>query len=220
MGAEQEGWYTDPYGRHEARWLSDGVPTKLVRDGGVEAFDEPPDGPPTQAWTPIAPPPGSATATDTLRADDLEAQTMPTLDQLDRAETSAAITTVAHPWFIARSSVRAGAAEPGPDIQLTGARRALLVAGGVLSGLLLVAASAVWVAQVVVLLRSHPPTRGDVPFAVAFALAAPLATSLVWRADRRARVPTVRRIQRAEIIGGLFALLVLLLFVWLTLLAY
>ena len=38
-----EGWYTDPFGRHEARWMSDGAPTKLVRDGDVEAYDDPPD---------------------------------------------------------------------------------------------------------------------------------------------------------------------------------
>ena len=31
-----EGWYTDPYGRHEARWMSAGTPTRLVRDGEVE----------------------------------------------------------------------------------------------------------------------------------------------------------------------------------------
>jgi hypothetical protein len=41
----EEGWFTDPYGRHEARWLSAGHPTKLVRDGGVESYDEPPDEP-------------------------------------------------------------------------------------------------------------------------------------------------------------------------------
>ena len=49
MGQQpEEGWYSDPYGRHEARWLSDGKPTKLVRDGDVETYDAPPDGPPVQ----------------------------------------------------------------------------------------------------------------------------------------------------------------------------
>ena len=38
-----EGWFVDPFGRHEARWLSDGRPTQLVRDGGVESNDEPPE---------------------------------------------------------------------------------------------------------------------------------------------------------------------------------
>ena len=34
-----EGWYTDPYARHEARWMSQGTPTALVRDGDVEGDD-------------------------------------------------------------------------------------------------------------------------------------------------------------------------------------
>jgi hypothetical protein len=42
-----EGWYTDPYGRHEARWMSAGSPTRLVRDGEVESHDDPPDEPPS-----------------------------------------------------------------------------------------------------------------------------------------------------------------------------
>jgi hypothetical protein len=39
----EEGWYKDPFGRHEARWISDGRPTALVRDSGVESHDPPPD---------------------------------------------------------------------------------------------------------------------------------------------------------------------------------
>ncbi len=39
---EEEGWYVDPYGVHEARWISAGTPTALVRDGDVEAQDPPP----------------------------------------------------------------------------------------------------------------------------------------------------------------------------------
>ena len=49
LAKTEEGWYTDPYSRHEARWFSEGKPTKLVRDAGVEAYDEPPDSPPRQA---------------------------------------------------------------------------------------------------------------------------------------------------------------------------
>jgi len=41
----EEGWYTDPYDRHEARWMSQGTPTALVRDGEVESQDPPPDTP-------------------------------------------------------------------------------------------------------------------------------------------------------------------------------
>jgi hypothetical protein len=37
-----QGWQADPSGRHELRYFSAGNPTKLVRDGNVEAYDEPP----------------------------------------------------------------------------------------------------------------------------------------------------------------------------------
>jgi hypothetical protein len=39
---DEEGWYKDPFGRHEARWISVGTPTALVRDGSVESQDPPP----------------------------------------------------------------------------------------------------------------------------------------------------------------------------------
>jgi hypothetical protein len=46
--SDLEGWCTDPFGRHEARWMSDGVPTKLVRDQkGAESYEDPPD----EEWT-------------------------------------------------------------------------------------------------------------------------------------------------------------------------
>jgi hypothetical protein len=33
------GWFQDPYHVHEARYVSDGKPTKLVRDGRIESYD-------------------------------------------------------------------------------------------------------------------------------------------------------------------------------------
>ena len=37
------GWHPDPFEMHEERYISvDGVPTKLVRDAGEEAYDPPP----------------------------------------------------------------------------------------------------------------------------------------------------------------------------------
>jgi hypothetical protein len=39
-----EGWYIDPFARHEARWMSQGTPTALVRDGNVETHDPAPTG--------------------------------------------------------------------------------------------------------------------------------------------------------------------------------
>jgi hypothetical protein len=37
-----QGWQPDPFGLHEMRYFSVGNPTKLVRDGRTEAYDEPP----------------------------------------------------------------------------------------------------------------------------------------------------------------------------------
>jgi hypothetical protein len=69
----EEGWYSDPFGLHEARWLSDGHPTKLVRDHGVESYDQVPDGPATQTPMRIEEDPDSTDGTDLLRADGAEA---------------------------------------------------------------------------------------------------------------------------------------------------
>jgi hypothetical protein len=73
----EEGWYTDPYGRHDARWMSAGSPTKLVRDGGVESYDDPPDEEPSQVATKIVeePPPGTG---DLRRTDEAETEHLPT----------------------------------------------------------------------------------------------------------------------------------------------
>ena len=43
-GQVAQGWYQDPYAIHEHRYFSAGRPTKLVRDGGRESYDPPPDG--------------------------------------------------------------------------------------------------------------------------------------------------------------------------------
>ncbi len=37
-----QGWHADPFGLHERRYFSAGRPTKLVQDGNVECYDEPP----------------------------------------------------------------------------------------------------------------------------------------------------------------------------------
>ncbi len=66
-----EGWWTDPYANHEARWLSDGKPTKLVRDGGAVSHDEPPEGAFARAPEPVEPDPESGPA-ELRRADDAE----------------------------------------------------------------------------------------------------------------------------------------------------
>jgi hypothetical protein len=68
-----EGWYTDPWGHHEARWISLGNATALVRDGDVESQDPPPNTPPTVTPGLIPPEaPGQVGAEDLKRADDAE----------------------------------------------------------------------------------------------------------------------------------------------------
>jgi hypothetical protein len=67
---EAEGWYRDPYGIHDARWISGGRPTNLVRDDGIETRDEPPPLPITEPLvesTDMHPRPGEG---DVRRADD------------------------------------------------------------------------------------------------------------------------------------------------------
>src|ERR1019366_7870952 len=71
-----EGWFIDPYGRHEQRWMSNGQATKLVRDGRVERTDEPPDVPPDVPLV-RAPENGLASPKDVLRADDIGNQVVP-----------------------------------------------------------------------------------------------------------------------------------------------
>ena len=63
-----EGWCTDPFGRHEARWLSDGTPTKLVRDAQVESYD-PPSGTPEFVAEPIGWGEQTPFGADLLRSD-------------------------------------------------------------------------------------------------------------------------------------------------------
>ena len=66
-----EGWYTDPFGRHEARWMSSGTPTPLVRDGRKESQDAVQPG---ESWkvTPQLLGDDGGSPSDLLRADDAE----------------------------------------------------------------------------------------------------------------------------------------------------
>jgi transpeptidase family protein len=50
-----QGWHPDPYEIHDDRWFSDGKPTRLVRDQGIESYDEPP-----AEYPRTPPPPGPA----------------------------------------------------------------------------------------------------------------------------------------------------------------
>jgi hypothetical protein len=75
-----EGWYSDPYGRHEARWMSQGRATHLVRDGDVEGNDPVTHEPFTVTPVRVAvPPPEHGHQSDLRRADDAERE--PPYDQ-------------------------------------------------------------------------------------------------------------------------------------------
>lgn len=67
-----EGWYLDPYKLHTDRWFSDGRPTALVRDDGVESRDPPPS---EEFAEPLVRTPENPQedAGDLRRADDAEA---------------------------------------------------------------------------------------------------------------------------------------------------
>jgi hypothetical protein len=43
MSEPAQGWYRDPFAIHQDRYFSEGWPTKLVRDDGMESYDLPPD---------------------------------------------------------------------------------------------------------------------------------------------------------------------------------
>ena len=60
---EPQGWYLDPYGRHELRWFSVGQPTALVRDGGVDGHDPVAGAPPPTVPVPAPEVVGQATGT-------------------------------------------------------------------------------------------------------------------------------------------------------------
>jgi hypothetical protein len=45
VNEEREGWFTDPFGRHQVRWMLGDRPTNLIRDGQVEGHDPVPDEP-------------------------------------------------------------------------------------------------------------------------------------------------------------------------------
>jgi hypothetical protein len=80
-----EGWYTDPYAKHDARWMSQGSPTRLVRDGTVETYDDPPSGPYVRVPEPIESSRPSG-ADDLRRADEAEAGEPYDADDLRRAD--------------------------------------------------------------------------------------------------------------------------------------
>lgn len=76
-----EGWFADPYGRHERRWLSGGTTTSLVGDGDREGHEDPLgalDHHPER----LPAPPRPAGPDDLKRADEAEADSFSAPDLL------------------------------------------------------------------------------------------------------------------------------------------
>ena len=69
MNTYLEGWHTDPFGLHEARWMSDGTPTKLVLDQGKESYDSIPYCEPIFAPEPFLASAGPQDSSDLNRSD-------------------------------------------------------------------------------------------------------------------------------------------------------
>ncbi len=92
---EEEGWFTDPFGRHEARWLSFGKPTKLVRDGVVESYDEPPEEEPSNVPVRIEPEVEANDGADLIRAGDPSGTN--DLGSLNERMSDGALEGAAHP---------------------------------------------------------------------------------------------------------------------------
>jgi len=79
----REGWYTDPFCRHEARWISAGTPTNLVRDAQTEFHDDPPDEPWSHEPEPIIPVGGPNSS---RRADDAQHEGFDSERAIDAAQ--------------------------------------------------------------------------------------------------------------------------------------
>jgi hypothetical protein len=71
---QAQGWYRDPFDRHEDRYFSVGSPTKLVRDNSVESYDPPPqdEGMPMPLLPVVARENEGRGVSDMRRADELQ----------------------------------------------------------------------------------------------------------------------------------------------------
>jgi len=74
MDQALQGWCTDPFARHEARWMSQGKPTQLVKDGSVEGTDPVVEGEPFKVTPALLEPEPPAGASTLMRADGAQSQ--------------------------------------------------------------------------------------------------------------------------------------------------
>ncbi len=110
-----QGWHADPFGLHERRYFSAGNPTKLVRDGDVEAYDEPP-APEPQAAEVVA----AVNASEPVTSSD-ETEVSPSEPQAAEVVAAVSVLEPASPQDEAEVSsshlpaVAAAVSAPGPD---------------------------------------------------------------------------------------------------------
>jgi hypothetical protein len=105
------GWHEDPYRLHEDRYFTRGQPTRLVRDGGVESYDEPPGAPPREPRQP-----STFTAT-------------PSAPAAPAAPSNGTYGGVGQPSYGAAPAVPQGQAAPAPEDPKRNRRRRRLFGG-------------------------------------------------------------------------------------------
>jgi hypothetical protein len=136
-----QGWHADPFGLHGQRYFSGGEPTKLVRDGDVESYDDIPGQEPPAGEDPAvvaAETPGTAADTDTPAAVRGQAPAGDAQAPAGDAETPAgdAEAPAGEPKS-ARSTSAAGTAGPAGSLVAVGAafagraRRRPLITGAI-----------------------------------------------------------------------------------------
>jgi hypothetical protein len=130
MGAPRpQGWFRDPFGAHEARYFSDGSPTRLVRDGETESYDEPPAGAPAVGSQQLTAADGSQQLTEVAPAEPDAAPSRPRRT-LGRARGVMAITGVAAAVALVVVVVSAISERPVPGLRIAlGPAVAVLVVG-------------------------------------------------------------------------------------------
>jgi hypothetical protein len=114
------GWHEDPYRLHEDRYFTRGQPTRLVRDGGVESYDEPPGAPPRETRQP-----STFTATPSAPATPAAPATPPA----PAAPTNGTYAGVGQPSYGAAPAVPQSEAAPAPDDPKRNRRRRRLFGG-------------------------------------------------------------------------------------------
>jgi hypothetical protein len=107
-----EGWYLDPFGIHERRWISNGNPSNLVRDGNTESTDDPPVRTPSDPFIPVPEDVGLTFGADQLRADDAELELTPDRSAYLQTAIEGSLVNAGNPTFIGPTKTPVGYESP------------------------------------------------------------------------------------------------------------